>query len=53
MKKQIKNVLAPKGKYMSVDEGTPQGTLENLKNWPCKFTNNRSKKSHMKINLAG
>ncbi|HKI89646.1 MAG TPA: NAD(P)-dependent alcohol dehydrogenase [Draconibacterium sp.] len=30
-KSQIKNVLAPKGKYISVDDGTPLATLENLK----------------------
>jgi len=30
LKLQIKNVLAPNGKYISVDDGTPLATLENL-----------------------
>jgi len=30
LKLQLKNVLAPNGKYISVDDGTPVATLENL-----------------------
>jgi NADPH:quinone reductase-like Zn-dependent oxidoreductase len=31
LKDKLKNVLSEKGKYLSVDNGTPMATLDNLK----------------------